>query len=753
MGKKVHSIFVRNPYLRKVAFFFPIQLLMVHLKKNHIMLLFWAIIFGFVTRAIAPKYGIPFLFLDPEYLDNVSFFSFLIVGFSCGGFIMAFNISSYIMNAFRFPFLATLSKPFLKYCLNNFIIPLLFCVVYIWNIVDFQHDNGTDKLEILLHCLGFLSGIILFLFITFGYFFSQTKDLFGIFGLKETPDMDARLAEYEKKEDRDWHIETYLSTPTNIRLCRKFDHYEKSMLMQVFRQNNYAAATFEIISILSLLILGFFREIEIFMIPAGASIILLFTMFMMLMSALHTWLRGWSTAAFIIFILVINALYQLEPFNIRNTAYGLHYNTRKANYDISYMGKYDENHVIQEGDVNNTLEILNNWRRKNSKSALATKDKKPKMVFICTSGGGLRSTMWTFHVLQYSDRVLQGKLLDHTSLITGSSGGMIGAAYMRELYLDKQNSAIKSYYEPEYLINASKDVLNPVAFTVAASDLFFRFQHFQIGNDIYTKDRAYAFERELNENMNGAFKKKLVDYKVPEQTAQIPMMVFTPVIINDGRKLFISSQPVSYLVRNDIQKNMTRRPLYTGIEFTRFFAEQGSKDVLFSSVLRMNSTFPYIMPVVTLPSEPAIEIMDAGIRDNYGIETTLKFMYTFRNWISSNTSGVVIIQIRDRHKNMDVEENPAKTIGQALMRPLGTFYSNTFSMQDYNHNQLLEYCSLWFDGKVDVLDFQLRNDPKDNISLSWHLTKSEKQKIINSIELPENQNSIRKLQELFEQDQ
>lgn len=753
MVKKVHSLFVRYPALRQVAFFFPIQLVMVHLKKNHLMMLFWVILFGFVTKAIAPKYGIPFLFLDPEYLDNVSFFSFLIVGFSCGGFIMAFNISSYIMNAFRFPFLATLSKPFVKYCLNNFIIPAFFCVVYLWNIVVFQKENGTGTLEIFLYCLGFVSGVVFFLFITFSYFFTQTKDLFAIFGLKETPDIEAKLAEYEKKEDRDWHIETYLSTPTNIRLCRKFDHYEKSMLMQVFRQNNYAAATFEIIAILSLLILGFFREVEIFMIPAGASIILLFTMFMMLMSALHTWLRGWSTTAFIVIILVINALYQLEPFNVRNSAYGMKYNGKKASYDISYMGKYDENHVIREHDVNHTLEILNKWRRKNSQNTLETKEKKPKMVFICTSGGGLRSTMWTFHVLQYADRALKGQLLNHTSLITGSSGGMIGAAYLRELYLETQNGKIKSYYEPEYLKNASKDLLNPVAFTVAASDLFFRFQHFNIGEQTYTKDRAYAFEKKLNENMHGVFRKKLSDYKAPEEMAQIPMMVFTPVIINDGRKLYVASQPISYLIQNSQERSMSRRPLYTGIEFTRFFSEQGARDALFSSVLRMNSTFPYIMPVVTLPSEPAIEVMDAGIRDNYGIETTLKFMYTFRNWISSNTSGVVILQIRDRHKNLDIEENPRKTIGEALMRPLGTFYSNTFSMQDYNHNQLLEYCSLWFDGKVDVLDFQLRNDTKENISLSWHLTHSEKERVINSIELPENQNSIRRLKELFEQDQ
>ncbi len=113
----------RSEKLRRVFYFFPVQLFLVHLKKNQMMLFYWLILFGFILRKIAPKYGIPYLFLNPEYLNKVNFWSYLIIGVAVGGFIMAFNISSYIMNAFRFPFLATTANPFLKYCLNNFFIP------------------------------------------------------------------------------------------------------------------------------------------------------------------------------------------------------------------------------------------------------------------------------------------------------------------------------------------------------------------------------------------------------------------------------------------------------------------------------------------------------------------------------------------------------------------------------------------------------------------------------------------------------
>src|SRR5438132_10592706 len=106
---------LENSRIRRIIFFFPIQLLFLHLKKNHLHLIFWAILFGTITGNIAPRYGANYLFLNPEYLNHVSFLSYFIIGFACSGFMMAFHISSYIMNGFRFPFIATLYNPFLKY--------------------------------------------------------------------------------------------------------------------------------------------------------------------------------------------------------------------------------------------------------------------------------------------------------------------------------------------------------------------------------------------------------------------------------------------------------------------------------------------------------------------------------------------------------------------------------------------------------------------------------------------------------------
>ena len=138
-----------NKFFRGIFYSFPFRFFLLNLKKNILFLIFWAILFGFITKEIGARYGIPFLFLDPEYLDKTGFLAYLIVGFSCGGFIMAYNMSSYIMNSYRFPFLATLTNPFWKYCLNNFLIPIAFISLYSVQIVSFQKNEIHSTAEAL----------------------------------------------------------------------------------------------------------------------------------------------------------------------------------------------------------------------------------------------------------------------------------------------------------------------------------------------------------------------------------------------------------------------------------------------------------------------------------------------------------------------------------------------------------------------------------------------------------------------------
>ncbi|WP_373397322.1 hypothetical protein V8V91_22580 [Algoriphagus halophilus] len=68
----------------------------------------------------------------------------------------------------------------------------------------------------------------------------------------------------------------------------------------------------------------------------------------------------------------------------------------------------------------------------------------------------------------------------------------------------------------------------------------------------------------------------------------------------------------------------------------------------------MSATFPFITPNVQLPSIPEMETMDTGLSDNFGVQDALRFIYVFQKWISENTSGVVLITIRDSEKSTEI---------------------------------------------------------------------------------------------------
>lgn len=751
------SITIRkHPAFRRFYFSFPFRLLLLDFKKNLLLLLFWLFFFGVITNHVSPNYGVAFLFLGPEYFNKISVFSYFIVGFSCGGFIMAYNIASFIKNAYRFPFLASLRSPFMKYCLNNFILPVLFITLYCFKIYFFL--NGEDIMStpaIFLMIFAFLSGICLFLIIAFTYFFRAGKDIFKLYGINQKLDGKQRAEKVSLtgernpmliKESRDWYVETYFSSPSKIRLVRSVRHYKKEMLKDVLKRNHHAAFIFQMITMVTLIGLGFLGEINAFGIPAAASLFLFFTMFLMLFSSFYRWWGGWSTPVFIVFLLAFNYIHTIDLLSV-DMAYGLNYDTVKADYSYKNFKKLDNSRDLYERDIDSTLSILNKWKAKNT--SLSEPLKKPKLVFINTSGGGLRSSLWTFYTMQYVDSLLNGKLLGQTELITGSSGGMIGAAYIRELYLQKQKNKIQNYYGEKYDENIAKDILNPIAFKVATSEWLFSMQYFTMNGHQYPQDRAYAFEHRLEQNTGNAFNKQLSDYKLPEAEASIPLMIFSPSIVNDGRKLIISSQGVSYLTQNIKTDKINYEKLFDAVEFSRFFEKQDASKTLFSSILRMSATFPYISPVVSLPSEPRIDIMDAGLRDNFGLETSLRFIKAFNDWIEQNTSGIVIIQIRDKHKNDPIEDNPSKTLFQTLSRPMGSFYGTLFDVQDYNQNLQIQMADTWCKSKIELINIQLHNETNDHISLSWHLTNKEKKKLFKSINLPENQDGIKRIVELL----
>lgn len=728
----------------RILYSFPLQLAIMHLKKNHLMLLYWLLLFGFVTQTLSSRFGIPYLFLDPEYMGKVSWVSFFIMGVSLGAFIMAFNISGYILNSFRFPFLATMSRTFIKFVHNNFLLPTAFLATYTYSIYEFQSTQQLKSGQEVLTLVGaMLVGVTIVILITLRYFMMTNKDIFKLFGVahSDTDDSIPVRPRIHRQNKKHWRVETYLIFPMKVKLVRDTRHYKRYMLEKVFRQNHINAALLEIFVFATFILLGLFRENPYFRIPAGSSVLLLLTMFIMLFGVFRYWLRAWATTGLIAFFLLVNYLSQFEVFNPRNRAYGLDYTTSPALYDRENLDS-QINDSILDHDKAQTISILQRWKEKWSIRGI----EKPKLVLINVSGGGLRSSVFTFRTLQMIDSAYGGDLMHHTAFATGSSGGIIGLCYYRDLFLNNKDSIVSASRNPEnkYLKTIGKDMLNSLAVSATVADIFLNNQYFKDGEHSYIKDRAWAWELQLNENTEGVMDKRLRDYEAPEREAQVPMVVISPTIINDGRALHISAQPVSYLLSDEHPGLGGNKPLTNGVEFRRFFGEQQADNLRMTSALRMNSAFPYVMPAVSLPSEPAIEVMDAGIRDNYGIMNSTQFLHTFRDWIGKNTSGVVMLQIRDNFKNPEIEDNSIKTIFEKLLAPMRNVSGNFIIMQDYNLDKYMQYAGSWLDVPLEVIVFQMPESDR-KVSISWHLTEKEKAFVKSGSSNPENKASLQRL--------
>ncbi len=750
---------VKSSTLTRIIFFFPFQLIFVHVKHNFLVLFLWFLLFGFVLGWLGTKYGMNYLFLYPEYLGKVNFWSFSLLGFSIGGFISAFNVFSYIKNGPEFPFIATLVRPFHKFSINNFLIPAFFIFVLIIKSIEFQYVNElVPTWDIILNIGGLFFGMFVFLGLSIMYFFRLNKNVYKISG--KTDAYFEELAKKKKvvqpsprakkwyrrmrrkhRQSRGWRVETYLSGVFKLKLARDSSHYDNDLLKQVFYQNHLNASIFEISLFISFLMLGIFREVSIFIIPAGASVILLFTMILMLLNAFRSWFRGWTVPLLFGLFLIFNMISgHYEIFQFKNYAYGLNYDEEPAEYSVKQLKIAGASIGKIEKDLRKGESSLENWKRKTGKE-------KPFLIVVNSSGGGLRSALWNFSVLRHIDSVSGHRFYKNVQFCTGASGGMIGSAYFRELYLRQQEGALDTTDLKHYQENICKDLLNPVALSIATNDLFIRLKTCTDGKYIYQKDRGFTFENQLNINTDFVLDKRLADYQVPEHLGKIPIMLLSPTIVNDSRRLLIASQPMAYM------SIPLHADSYVGaiedVEFTSLFAKHDPYNVKFTSALRMNATFPYILPQASLPTEPQISVMDAGVRDNLGTKSTLKYINAFEHWIKENTRGVIIVQIRDTKRHFEQIGEPGANLTDRITAPLSSFYDNFAKIHDYNYDQLLELYVDHARFPMHVISFELEQEKSEKASLSFHLTQLEKRHVEKEIFTPDNQHQLKLLMNLL----
>ena len=728
---------------------FPVQLLLLHLRSNFLLLALWLILLFMMAGVLGPRLGMQYLFLDPEYLGQTGYFSFLIVGLAFGFYTMSWNLSTYLLLGGYFNFLASLTRPFLKFCINNALLPLAFLLTYCGLILGFSPlgDGAGAQVQ---GISGLAMGLTLSLFLYSIYFNLTNRDIEYYTGFREAPPNRGPSDPAERfyrpvrgtplgpqllnQYDNPFRVLFYLNTRLRLQRVRSVAHYDTAILRNIFRQNHVNALILQFASIMILVVLGLMIDFPSFQLPAGASFFILFSLFVSIIGAVSYWFSNWRLPLLIMLLVGVNFLTSTAFFDHGNQAYGLDY-ASEANYDLDTLRNLYRPDTVR-ADIRRTTGILDRWHARQPTD-------KPKLVILCASGGGLTASLWATHLAQSLQDCSGGRLLESTALMTGASGGMLGLAYVREAYLRDSTLSRGNFRRLE---DVSNDLLNPVAFSIVSNDIFLPFRRVRIGDQTYRRDRGYAFERAFNGNTYDLLNRPLAAYRAAETSARIPLLFVTPSIVEDGRRMLISPQPVSYMMAPPV----TRRPGvplgFDMVDFGRLFARQDADSLRLSSALRANASYPYVLPQVSLPTEPLIRLMDAGYRDNYGITSAVRFIHVFQDWIQEHTGGVVLVQI-SAFREQDIPDDGRRGVISGLFSPLGVA-GNILELQILDQEELL--AGVFRDlgpGMFDLFRFnyQPREDDPLRTSVSLHMTDFERSQVLRAFDDPALQRQVDQL--------
>ena len=320
-------------WLRGFYFSFPVQLLFLHFRKYQVLLLFWFILFSVVNGSFMDTFGADSLFLAPEYLDNVNSISAALVGIAIGMFIMSWNISTFVLLSKYFKFLSATTNPFLKYCINNSVIPILFILFYFFRAYEFTRSKELiSNIEILFLAGGFLSGLIFILAVSFIYFFRADRSIMR--KMMPTINNPGEYITHLRPTKTAWYndslinVEWYFDSPLKLRPTRDVRHYTPEFVDSLFKRHHFAAIFGVFAAFILLITIGFFLDSPFFQIPAAASITIFFTILIGVAGAFSYFLQSWSIPYLIALLLMLNFFYKKEWIDPRNKAYGINYQNK-----------------------------------------------------------------------------------------------------------------------------------------------------------------------------------------------------------------------------------------------------------------------------------------------------------------------------------------------------------------------------------------------------------------------------------------
>jgi beta-lactamase superfamily II metal-dependent hydrolase len=408
-------------------------------------------------------------------------------------------------------------------------------------------------------------------------------------------------------------------------------------------------------------------------------------------------------------------------------------------------------HVELVSDV----DALNRW-----KAAQREDVSKQTLVVVSVSGGGITAAVWTAECLERLVNTIP-KFARRVRLITGASGGMVGAAHFTasidappppppptpepsgtepededddddELYKQSEPHPFGAK-RPDLINDLSRDCLTPVASHLVLIDL-----PSVLWPGRVSVDRGQVLERALERNTDGALAVPFSSLAAGEAEGWRPSLVVTPMLVEEGRPMIISNLNLGYLDE---------------IEFFRLFPN--ARDFRLSTALRMNAAFPYVTPATNLPTDPPRRVVDAGYFDNYGVRTACAWIEKNQDWLLENTAGIVLIQIRAYPMTDAEAENGLATYFarglQWATSPLeGYTAAKQQSMIERNSSLIARLQDSFQRRTPNQLFFStVVFESYADAALSWTMTQADRRKLSVALNSTENALALERVQLLL----
>ncbi len=392
---------------------------------------------------------------------------------------------------------------------------------------------------------------------------------------------------------------------------------------------------------------------------------------------------------------------------------------------------------------------------------------KPKFIVVTTSGGAYTATFFTAAVL---DRLRQesranGQLPgfdQNIRLMTGASGGLVGAAYFAVLpkhfpngsdnlklvdLISADISAANKGGEDNplgFATRAPRDSLTAVAQQLAKGDIFDIV--FPMKRD---RDRGLALEQQWR-MLDVTF----ADMKPLEAEGLAPSLIFSPMLVETGQPMFISNLDLSGLPKQEYGQTLN---------FFETFPK-AYRTFSLATAARMNSTFPFVSPAVDLPTQPIRRVVDAGYFDNFGMNMAVTYLRQPKiiELIRTLTSGVIIVQINaypiDATIDTAIEaecgsKSPTgkskETQGfEFLLSPLeGLFAARNASMVFRNEQELGGLIDLYKEKGLQLNRVTFEN--KARSSFSWYLPDRDLKCMLEQLDADHNRSQMSRLHALW----